>query len=486
MEVAKFWTYNDEFKKKLSYRKCILKLHDIFRKYHQELFIKCIGHIGKGFMASNNKEMIKKVQKELFNIEAEQNIIHRAALSSLYQFVLEFKDFNKYDVSVVIKPRDLFVVFLLINEIFERFHDEFKQIRSKIESIYFYGVHLFHDIMTYVNVQATAYHMFNIYKKMIGDNNFNSEINYFNENHDYSFKEYINHINNLIIGNKNDSIFNIMINEYAFDIKDIISKWDNRKFKIQPPFDYKFLYDYPIIKINEEKYIVNFYYGIQSFLLKGYHSFSNRDKFPNFRQNLGRYIVEDIIKDFLRFKILNRDITELNMVSPDGEYADFGVICENKILLFEIKSGSIPVQVKFGRDIKKFFDIIDNKFIKKDGINQQVKRLKYIDNNFEQFCDNTNINYSKNYEIYPILVFTEEIFGVVGAMQYMRDKFTEYKITHGLNLKNYFLQSNSIITFTELYYLSKTTTLSKENRFNTLIKLSKQNMPLYDMLEDFE
>ena len=481
MDLEKYWTYSDEFNQKLSYQKCLIKLHSIFRNYRRELFIKAISHISKKFGIDNDKKMILKIQSELFGNRLNQNVIHRTALSALYQFILEFRDFSKHDLSNIIKPEDLFNIFIIINEILDRFYDSFRSRSNELENIIFQGVHIFHDIISPLDINAKAFIMHELYKRMINDSKFADEIRHFNENSKYSFLEYVAYIEKMIKLIDNRTLFHVLVNNYAFNLDDILQKWDNRYYKINPPFDYKFLQDYPLVIIQNNPNAISYYYIILSFLEKAYHLCSNK----KFRDNLGKHIFETIIKEFLRVIFISKEIKELNLKYNGYEYSDYGIIYEDKIILFEIKSGTIPISIKLGNDIDKFFEIINNKFIKKEGITQQINQLINIDNDFVKFCEVTKISSREKYEIYSVLLCFENAFDTPGTKMYFNQRFKEVSETKKFKSINFACSDNySILTFTELFNLSTLEKYSNVEKLNLFLESMKDYQPLREFISD--
>jgi hypothetical protein len=489
MEYQEYWSYSKEYGRKLSRDECLKRIHNIFKQYKRELFIHLISHIATNFGVDNDGEMINNIQSKLFGINIKRPLIHRSALNVLFQLILEYRDFSESDNSLTIKKENLAELFLLINEFWDIEYDEVnKNINySETQKLIFHGIKLFYGIVNGEDVQAKLFYFRRLYDEIHNNSKFINEIKIFEKSFNISFDYYREILSCLSEIRNTKEIYNILIEKFAIDINDIEKKWNNRIPKIPIPFDFKFLIDYPIIKTEKNKYVLNAYFLFLAIIMKCYYILCNENVTPKFRQNVTKYVLEDIVKNFLSETFIGENIKNLILTyDSNKEYADWGMIYDDIIFLFEIKSGTIPVEKKYGKDIDAFYKELSKKYIEEQGINQQIKSLIEIEKNYDSFCKRCNIE-KKKYIILPVLLLYDDIFEITGINDYMRQKYIELIGRKKFYPKNFILSANNaIITFTDLFVFSKKTFENPEERIKKLIGYYRYRLPFRMFLEEKE
>jgi hypothetical protein len=488
IDAQEYLSYRKNYGKKLSREECLKRIYSIFHLHKRELLINCISHIAIKFGVNNDIEMIKNIHKDLFGIDFKMYFVHRSALNVMYQLLLEFRDFSLKDDSKIIRPEDLAELFLLINELWDIEYDELKKNNNNTETqiLIFYGIKLFYGIVGPEDVQAKAFYFRKIYENVYKSGKFCKEIEIFESDFKISFFEYMNILKSLTERKNTKEIFNILIGKFSIDINEIESKWDNRLPKLPIPFDFKFLIDYPIVISKDKKYVINSYFLFLALIMKCFYVLCNKDASPNFRGIVNKEIFESVVKDFLSSIFIGKDIKELNLFyNNNNEYADWGMVFKNFIFLFEIKSGTISVEKKYGKDIKAFYKDLSKKYIDEQGISQQLKSILALDKNFESFCEINKLK-KRNYIVLPLLIVYDDIFEIVGVNDYMRQKYIELVGKKKIYPKNFILSANdAIITFTDLFVFSQKKYIHK-HKIRKLIGYFRNRLPFRMFIEEEE
>jgi len=95
--------------------------------------------------------------------------------------------------------------------------------------------------------------------------------------------------------------------------------------------------------------------------------------------------------------------------------------------------------------------IFNDKFVKKEGIKQQVTKIQLMENNFEHFCSLSNIPLNR-YKIYPILVSFDESLMSFACNWYLSMRFEVFKKICKLEINKFDIAaSHSTMTFNELF-----------------------------------
>jgi len=168
------------------------------------------------------------------------------------------------------------------------------------------------------------------------------------------------------------------------------------------------------------------------------------EKGKNFTE--GIYLPTVLDTCFPHFKRFYGD-TCLN--SKKEELCDAYLRESNKICLIEFKDVLLNASVKNGADKDKLFAELEKKFLanqtnKPKGVTQLLNAVKDIEDNFVSFDSSIP---KTNLEIYPIIVYTDNSFGIEGVNKYFKGKFA--KEIESLNLKNIVVKD---VTFINLNY----------------------------------
>ncbi len=185
----------------------------------------------------------------------------------------------------------------------------------------------------------------------------------------------------------------------------------------------------PFIKVGNLKYLI----GDNSFLIeKAYSQFLNDFWFdrvkhlkdgkgkPKYTINLYRsefgyffekYLSQVLTKSFENCKyskLLMFDHLKINTAKGQIEIADVYFRYSSKILLGQVKSGSIYDKEKFGGSVESLYKNDRNKFFENFGVNQVIDSLT----NMDKYVQKLDAKFPKGhtYEVYPCIIVNDKAF----------------------------------------------------------------------------
>lgn len=121
--------------------------------------------------------------------------------------------------------------------------------------------------------------------------------------------------------------------------------------------------------------------------------------------------------------------------SKGEELCDAYVRRDNKILIMELKDVLLNGEIKNSGDNSKIFDEFDKKFVKNEkgkqkGITQLINAAVDVNKNCVKFDDTFPTD---NIEIYPLVIYTDNSFGIDGLNKYYASLFSEKINKESLN-----------------------------------------------------
>lgn len=151
------------------------------------------------------------------------------------------------------------------------------------------------------------------------------------------------------------------------------------------------------------------------------------------------------------------DIEIFKVSFTNMEYADFGIKYKDKIFLFEIKSSVLNQRIRFSSDYPTFIKSFNDKFVIKEGLDQQVKTLKKNDTELDLFRERTGIKNTNQLKFYPILLVFDESFQALCTNSYLNNRFQIMKrVNNFIPQKIHLSNTHSTITFNEIFYFIST------------------------------
>jgi len=269
-----------------------------------------------------------------------------------------------------------------------------------------------------------------------------------------------------------------------------INPYEYRDNYLNTKEEYSLLKSKPLFKYKNQYYVLDWNFipnKIYEGLIFDFHCESGikelltLNTIPKFKKLIGLEITENFI-----FRIILRTIFSTDKYcklifpkdnsagEPDAYYRK-----GNNIFLFEIKDSFFPTNAIKSSTYEDIRSAIDGKYNNnKKGTGQLVKQINRIkDNSFE------DLNYYElklkvhNFNVYPILIYTDKFFGMYGVSNYLIKEFN--KKIEQFELRKSFKKINNL-TFLSLDYLILHSKFLSNNSF---IKILEK---LHKTIEDRE
>ncbi|MBX7046810.1 MAG: hypothetical protein K1X86_13345 [Ignavibacteria bacterium] len=401
---------------------------------------------------------LQELHEKFLGIKINRPIAHRRAMHLLSQVFFSYSNFSEIDSRNVLSPQDSRNLFLSANSILN--HTEgttYKDISNKVTAIKILhnSIKFSNDLINNEDVRNIFYYYINFYKEL----KHSAKYEYFNsivtDKTNLNIDKIIELLESLYL-RKGKSAFNFLQESFSLNINNTFSAWESRIPKVNIPYCYPLLQTFPLIENNKEFHpVCSFEFMILSVCKKMYHTLRAVNKGKDFGTEFGyaveKVIVRELTNSFTNnnCKIINNLL--LNLHNRKIQLADFGVLMDNNIFLFEIKSGMLRVEEKYEDDIEKFENGIKKRYVDNEGVNQQVKRIIDLDTYYYKFCELNKLDSNIRYKVIPIIIFLDDDLTVTGFNKYLGDKFLEINEKCNLDLKNISCsKNNSTITLIEL------------------------------------
>lgn len=244
----------------------------------------------------------------------------------------------------------------------------------------------------------------------------------------------------------------------------------------------------PFIKVGKLKYLI----ADNSFLVeKAYSQFLNdfwfdrikeikgkngkpRFTFKFYRRRFGyffeKYISEVLRKSFENYnysKLLMFDELDIKTNKGNVEIADIYLRYGNKIILGQVKSGSIYDSEKFGGDVESLYKNDRSKFFENFGVDQLVKSLRRMDEYI--YTLDPKFPKGRRYKVYPCIIVNDKSFQTPLMPDTFNNRFRE--LVSSFDIKKVILKPLTMIHINDLERLEDT--LSKNP--NEIWKLLEYN-----------
>ena len=475
MGAIRYYKHSDYygFRKELSYYFSLIE--HIFSKYNSFTILNLISKISQEIGIDNEPKNLSRIQNKILK-PIDNNIwLHRRSLSTLVQIFCSGKH-NQDDINLYnIQGTDILELFLCSNDIIEASEEKLlPEINDPIERILFVSYKWIGDLVTATDIQASILFFKKYYERISMSDSVEEYAAMFLNETGIEFSDYLEILDNFSHKKIKHNDFNQISSLLSLNINEISEKWEARKPKLEIPFEYKFIETYPLIKFDEQLFVSGIHLLFIGLIRRAYHCLSGTNEGKKFRYLFGEKIVEPTIKDYLRDLLIDNTTKELNVSKGDYEYADFGVIHNKSILLFEIKSTLMGLNLRYESTPKRFFQEFDRRYAsKKSGAGQQVGRLLDINRDFEGFCKLTGLNANQDYIVYNILLVFDDALSAEGSNFYIRNKYEAFiSKDHKAITKICTPARNSLLTFNELYILNKELKSSLD-RIQFLIEYNK-------------
>ena len=250
-----------------------------------------------------------------------------------------------------------------------------------------------------------------------------------------------------IIGNIESH--NVMVKNYLLEINKYKNKYgENYR-------NFSGLMDKPLLLKDSENCLVLNWDFIAKKLYDGlifdfyqYSGIKNEKKFSSF-PDFKNYIGHEITEKYLFKKLIsqafngkhNKVLFDENQVNgyPDAYFRN-----GKHIYIFEIKDAFFPVDAINSDSVNEIIDAIDKKYnTEKKGIGQLIKHIKKLCYNPYEELSYEELSYEelklkkRNLVIYPIMIYTDNLFGMPGINNYLNKEFNKKIIKYKLDTEEF-------------------------------------------------
>lgn len=483
--------------------------HHIMKHLFQEDQFNAIDSLNNWFSESNSNyktEILKKVNSVYSDKLDNLSFIHPLSHIKIVQYSLNVNGDDIIELSNDDQEINIFKIYLLINEEvanqFKKNNNYFGQEFNGIEpevAIFSIGMkmsELFHyNFESEFYCQMVKFSIFNSFIKSKSELKTHL-INFLKKYNVNSIDEYIGKLIQFIphIINSNKHGF-IEFSNSLEEEKGFLENISNDKITIENDFDFISVRDSPLIKLNEEKYLIIHPLFLLDKIFKSiYFDFNNinknlfklkESKISDFRSyyttNFSeKYLLNEVLKYSLKNKYLQISNEKLNGVESAPDY----YIREgNKVILIENKDTYFSAKVKDSDDFNEVMAELRKKLVVKDSGKKSA--IKQLVNNIIQVFDYKN-NFDKNYKlnnlkIYPIIIVHDIFFNCPGlnkiVLKWFNDELSNSKtLIQPEHLKNIMpvliINIDSIIRSAEIL---RTNNMNIFNLLNLCIDKMNQN-----------
>lgn len=472
LPLKKYYTYLDEIHSTISPAYCSDYIQKILTSYSQGQFIRLLSHISIEFGLSNNPESILLLQEKQFNVPATKNVyfVHRQATLTLFQFVCSIPS-EKFTSKTDISTRDVFLLYILVNQLLE-FTEYYANKKALGKSLFFTSIKSIHLTQSETDLRG-SFELFQQYYVKMVELNKNKYDEIIQDSFCLSIDEFV-HVMDLIKGKNYREIFSLFDKFAVVRFEEIYKKWNERTPKLSIPFEISFLEKYPLIKIGNEYFLTDANNLINGLFRIVYEKLFQNDK-EGFKSDFGLNIVEPVIIKLLEETFVSEKIKQIKVFSKSYQWADFGLLHNQDIFLFEIKSSILKKEVIYASDYNYFIRNFNDKFVVKEGIKQQVQKILEIEKDYNRFCQVTKIDPKLTYKIHPILLSFDESLQAFCCNWYLSTRFDNLIRICNLKPSKFDLAKNhSTLTFNELFRM-KELSKSKEEKISLLKKYSDES-----------
>lgn len=174
---------------------------------------------------------------------------------------------------------------------------------------------------------------------------------------------------------------------------------------------------------------------------------------PKFKRFIGKKITEEFTFKKLLTGIFNKKYTSLQFSDDDSKGEPDAYYREgNKVILFEIKDAFFAGSVLISNSYQQIKSEIDKKYNNpQKGTGQLIKQIQRLkESSLEEKSYNELKRKSKNFKIYPVILYTDVHFGMPGVNNYLSQEFEKQIST--LDLKKSFRRIEKL-TFINLSFI---------------------------------
>lgn len=450
---------------KLDEISCDKEIREILIRYTRIEWIKLLNYIATKIFLGDDINKIKLVQKEFFS--GDFILFHRRANLAIIQFIF---DINSIEFSLNnnhVTELDIFDLYLLVNEFLDL--KETQTSLDTIESVFFSTFKIVSTSFNGTDLRLTL----NLYQE------------YYNKLSETRNSQEIKRIISSKLGLEFDKVSDFLKflaspdmshSDPLSTIEKIVGinydrideEWANRS-RCGIPYEYNFLENFGIINHSNNYYVYDVFNLYYSLIRKIYDILFNQSVF-DFPDFFGKKIIEPILINRLNKRF--EKLTILNVQSKSYEYADFCILYDNSLILFEIKSAFFKPNIRYTNNYSYFVKSFDGKYVTNSGITQQIKRIVDLDCSYQKFKKLHGIG-DKRIHVYPVLIAFDESLQSYGCNWYLNQKFRNQ--IEGLKFNNIECPGKyAVLTVNEMEILNNYS-FSPNEQIEMLLKFLNQS-----------
>lgn len=290
----------------------------------------------------------------------------------------------------------------------------------------------------------TPFRGYMLLEYFLSSTKFQNEVHaYFDEVYGLEFDRFIFELLGILFGNSADNPEHKFFYSVSPDKRKFFNSLSIRTFS-KDIYKLINIRKSPFIKFDESRFILS----DNSFLIdKSYSQFINdfwfdwiknikdendvlRYNIAEYRSVFGYFFEDYVTKIFNRFfenykysKLLMFDQLKINKKSGILEIADIYFRYGNKILIAQVKSGSIYDNEKFGGGMEELYKNDRNKFFEDFGVNQVINSIKRMNDDIELL--DPKFPKGRSYHVYPCIVLNDKSFQTALMPNTFNDRFQE-------------------------------------------------------------
>lgn len=307
------------------------------------------------------------------------------------------------------------------------------------------------ELMVEINPVFTVHRSFSMLDFFLKSERYSeSVIQYFKKTYGCTPKEFIQRVQRVIMHESyEDRKFGF---SYPTNREDPFLETLSRKIRSKDIFKFIGIRKSPLIKVNGNEYLL----ADSIFLIeKCYSQFLNDFWFDFLKRNckdtaeqnkaidefggyFGRFfeqycigILERIFRGYKHSVFLALDQLTIPDSKGGSEFSDFYFRYNNKIIVGQIKGGSVKDQSKYGGDIECLYQQGREEFFSRFGVDQLVKSVSTLTEKASIF--DKNFPKGNQLHVFPILIVNEKVFQTALFADVFNDRFKE--LTNQLEFK---------------------------------------------------
>lgn len=270
-----------------------------------------------------------------------------------------------------------------------------------------------------------------------------------------------------------DDKFDVLFYSFCVNPEEYRDRYLNQKE------EYSLLKSKPLFKFEKQYYVLDWNFmsnKIYEGLIFDFHNESgiknleDLETIPKFKRFIGlnvteNFIFRSLIKTILQDKYSKLIFPEDNSKGEPDAYYRRG----NNIILFEIKDAFFPVKAIKSSTFEDIKGTIDEKYNNSQkGIGQLIKQInKLKEKSFEIENFNESRLKVRNFNIYPVIIYTDKYFAMPGISNYLIKEFN--KVIEDNKIRTSFKKINNL-TFVSLDYLILYSKFLKNNNFIKILE----------------